>query len=181
MAGPGPPADRTSSLRLCPGALLPSPWTLCLLCTVPPLPRHAHCPPPLASSQVVHPHRGGVDPHIAARSSRSSNGSLVLGQAHDCPGGWWGVGCRVRGGVGWGGGKPRAPTTQQRAGLQHGTQCLWLQVSSWQRGAEGRFLLGTASLHAGGCFSPQYSLHGDMASLRVWDRVLSRRGWGGAE
>ncbi|KAL4422517.1 hypothetical protein ABPG75_008714 [Micractinium tetrahymenae] len=62
-------------------------------------------------TQVVHPDRGGVDPHIAARTSRSSNGSLVLGQAHDCP---------------------------------------------------------------GGCFSPQYSLHGDMANLRVWNRVLSR-------
>ncbi|KAL4421057.1 hypothetical protein ABPG77_001352 [Micractinium sp. CCAP 211/92] len=60
---------------------------------------------------VVHPDRGGVDPHIAARTARSSNGSLVLGQAHDCP---------------------------------------------------------------GGCFSPQYSLHGDMANLRVWNRVLSR-------
>ena len=29
------------------------------------------------------PDRGGVDPHIAARSNRNSNGSLVLGQVQD--------------------------------------------------------------------------------------------------
>lgn len=61
--------------------------------------------------QFKDPARGPVDRHIAARSSRSSNGSLVLGQLQEC----------------------------------------------W-----------------GGCFSPQYSLHGDLAALRVWSRVLSR-------
>lgn len=29
-------------------------------------------------------------------------------------------------------------------------------------------------IHAGGCFSPEYALHGEMANLRVWNRVLSR-------
>ncbi len=27
---------------------------------------------------------------------------------------------------------------------------------------------------AGGCFSPQYALHGDLAQLRIWDRVLTK-------
>lgn len=27
---------------------------------------------------------------------------------------------------------------------------------------------------AGGCFSPESALHGDMAGLRVWSRVLSK-------
>lgn len=37
--------------------------------------------------QVKSPSRGGVDPHIAARSTRATNGSLVLGQSQDCYGG----------------------------------------------------------------------------------------------
>ncbi|PSC70155.1 concanavalin A-like lectin glucanase [Micractinium conductrix] len=62
-------------------------------------------------TEVIAPAFGGVDPHIAARTSRSINGSLALGQLQDC---------------------------------------------------------------MGGCFSPEYALHGEMANLRVWNRVLSR-------
>ncbi|PRW20453.1 concanavalin A-like lectin glucanase [Chlorella sorokiniana] len=61
--------------------------------------------------QVRNPEHGGVDAHIAARTNRNTNGSLVLGQVQDC---------------------------------------------------------------FGGCFSPQYALHGDLAQLRIWDRVLSK-------
>lgn len=38
--------------------------------------------------QVRNPDRGGVDPHIAARTNRNTNGSLVLGQVQDCFGEW---------------------------------------------------------------------------------------------
>jgi hypothetical protein len=37
--------------------------------------------------QVKAPSRGGVDPRIAARTTRAANGSLVLGQSQDCYGG----------------------------------------------------------------------------------------------
>ena len=70
--------------------------------TLPPL----HPPP-----QFKRPDQGGVSSHIAERSPRSSNGSLVLGQLQEC---------------------------------------------------------------YGGCFSPQYALRGDMAQLRVWNRVLTK-------
>jgi len=36
------------------------------------------------SKQVRNPDRGGVDAHIAARTNRNTNGSLVLGQVQDC-------------------------------------------------------------------------------------------------
>lgn len=48
-----------------------------------------HLPPHQSehpAPQVKAPSRGGVDSHIAARTSRSSNGSLVLGQSQDCYG-----------------------------------------------------------------------------------------------
>jgi len=54
---------------------------------------------------------GGVDPHLAANTARSSTGSLVLGQDQDC---------------------------------------------------------------LGGCFSPSNAFDGDMAVLRVWNKVLSQ-------
>eukprot|EP00879_Flechtneria_rotunda_P000467 GHRR01000568.1.p1 GENE.GHRR01000568.1~~GHRR01000568.1.p1 ORF type:complete len:1094 (+),score=373.48 GHRR01000568.1:402-3284(+) len=54
--------------------------------------------------------QGGVDPSLAARTTRSNTGSLVLGQDQDCP---------------------------------------------------------------GGCFRPSNSYDGDLAILRIWDRVVS--------
>lgn len=36
----------------------------------------------------------------------------------------------------------------------------------------GSLVLGQNQECYGGCFSPQYQLHGDMAVLRVWDRAL---------
>lgn len=36
--------------------------------------------------QVRNPDRGGVDAHIAARTNRNANGSLVLGQVQECYG-----------------------------------------------------------------------------------------------
>ena len=36
----------------------------------------------------------------------------------------------------------------------------------------GSLVIGQNQECYGGCFSPQYQLHGDMAVLRIWDRVL---------
>ncbi len=40
-----------------------------------------------------------------------------------------------------------------------------------RRGA-GSLVLGQDQECFGGCFSPQYQLHGDLAVLRIWDRAL---------
>lgn len=40
----------------------------------------------------------------------------------------------------------------------------------------GSLVLGQRQLCFGGCFTPEYSLHGELAQLRVWSRVLGR--WG---
>ena len=98
------------------------------------------------SWQVRSPDRGGVDAHIAARSSRNANGSLVLGQVQEC------------------------------YGEPYARACFAVRACACQAGQHTL----PSNLHmaprrcAGGCFSPQYALHGDMAQLRVWDRVLSR-------
>ena len=39
-------------------------------------------------------------------------------------------------------------------------------------GPAGSLVLGQDQECYGGCFSPQYQLHGDMAVLRIWDSVL---------
>lgn len=41
------------------------------------------------------------------------------------------------------------------------------------RSSSGSLVLGQLQDCFGGCFSPQYALHGDMANLRIWSRVLS--------
>lgn len=45
----------------------------------------------------------------------------------------------------------------------------------------GALVLGQMQNCLGGCFSPGYALDGDMANVRVWDRVLSKVGANSAE
>ena len=40
--------------------------------------------------------------------------------------------------------------------------------------ASGSLVLGQNQECYGGCFSPQYQLHGDMAVLRIWERALGQ-------
>lgn len=44
-----------------------------------------------------------------------------------------------------------------------------------QRGGSGSLVIGNQQFCHGGCFSPQYSLHGDMANLRIWNKVLGQQ------
>jgi len=45
--------------------------------------------------------------------------------------------------------------------------------SAAKRSPRGSLVVGSKQENYGGMFSPQYSLHGDMANVRIWDRVLS--------
>ena len=40
-------------------------------------------------------------------------------------------------------------------------------------GLTGSLVLGQNQECYGGCFSPSYALHGEMADVRLWDRSLS--------
>jgi hypothetical protein len=43
-----------------------------------------------------------------------------------------------------------------------------------ERGDSGSLVVGNKQECWGGCFSPQYGFHGDMAALRIWNRVISQ-------
>lgn len=48
-------------------------------------------------------------------------------------------------------------------------------AAATQRSPRGSLVLGSKQENMGGMFSPHYSLHGSMANVRVWDRVLSQQ------
>ncbi len=57
--------------------------------------------------------------------------------------------------------------------LQAVHAAMWVQrVEAPDNALAGSLVLGQDQECYGGCFSPQYQLHGDMAVLRIWDRVL---------